>query len=781
MTSHNEKWIAFLTAYNALHPLQPERLRSTERAKIWAKGKGKGIHTILEKKRKLDEEEKPRKKPKRQMTFKEMAERRQKNADAAKAANVNAPPAPDSDALNAPPAPDSDALNAPPAPDSDAPQAANVDGQPVPPADPASDTTLRTTTMLPAWARRDSEIPDGLHWIIDNPVVKKLLQKCRTNHATLDGEEKVFLDELRQASDALNEWHLKLGQMNDVRVSRSGTWTDTVKRITDIVDEVVPDLAPPPDERATHKERIEQAQKYLKSLEKATQRVLKIRGLITVAMPELRRRLSRTLSYQKNKDAPDEASILCGPVDDWVGVFRADQSCKALEPLTADQTADLLFNIVVHGCVKLDTMFPKLKLAVQRQVALKSVELAPLFVYHQPSLSPVLFDRRTIIDRDDLLAEMARADLDVEDEDSEEDPDFVSDTEFAPEYSRSGRKSSLTPEVLQHIKDCIALHTPAADGRRRDEVDRVGTTVPRIQNYLKTKGHNIAEQTLRYAFAPPNSRLTNARRYRKVFDVRPQAPANSEKKDRLDSHHCASQVRIVMEAAVHNKTETTVLSVDCKAVIPLGIEAVSHLVKAKRIVEQGRLTIPDHVYGSTRNIKPLVILNIDIREDDTIEDELKRKHYKFHRNGSLYVRLRPSKFVESNSLTHANDVEHYLDRLPSIDPALVLIVDNGRDIAPSSLAFLLFLWRLFISKKLDVLVVASFVGGHSAYNPVERKMVMLSKRMVGEIHGQGDKKMPPTEEQSMFDKAMEQFATILAGPDKDVDVDVVQCDYDEPN
>eukprot|EP00757_Euglenozoa_sp_SAG-D1_P002527 gene2527-278_t len=67
-----------------------------------------------------------------------------------------------------------------------------------------------------------------------------------------------------QASDVFNDWYLKLGTMEDIRVSVTKTRSEVVQTIAAKKDEVVPDLVPHPDEQATHMQMIQQAQNYLK-------------------------------------------------------------------------------------------------------------------------------------------------------------------------------------------------------------------------------------------------------------------------------------------------------------------------------------------------------------------------------------------------------------------------------------------------------------------------------------------------------------------------------------
>ena len=253
--------------------------------------------------------------------------------------------------------------------------------------------------------------------------------------------------------------------------------------------------------------------------------------------------------------------------------------------------------------------------------------------------------------------ETASKPLKVLTEDEEIPPHLIERTalravdEGSQELSHRGRHKATAkfPQLVSTIQDLLSQQTVSAQNRRRDDSGRIGVTATEIRDYLSTRGMPVHVSTVRRLFKAPNPRTKSASRYSNLFNVRLASHIDTGKEDHIDAHHCAAQVRLMVEAAVHcnaEAEEVAVMSVDTKCVVPLGCLAVSkHIRRTSYLMEKH--VVPDHSFVTGSNVKPVVFMWLDTvgKASERECDSQDREHLPYPRNGPMRIFLRSCRYI----------------------------------------------------------------------------------------------------------------------------------------
>ncbi|CAG8819797.1 18372_t:CDS:2, partial [Gigaspora margarita] len=256
----------------------------------------------------------------------------------------------------------------------------------------------------------------------------------------------------------------------------------------------------------------------------------------------------------------------------------------------------------------------------------------------------------------------------------------LDDESIIEKYDKPERPlaAMLNPNLWDNIHDCIEFGP--AHAKRQRTIIKV-RTIKYLHEALE-KRYNIY---LSYQFG--------------LASV-----ARTDIKQHVNEYYCLVSVKAARVFAAVFASNTIVISQDNKAKISLGIPVVGHTFKTIQLINE-LVTIEDYNFSKGSKIKliPSVYLLIDPNDSNTML-----------RSGQLTIFIRPEYFVGTFLLTHMADL---LSLVNDQDFASVLLKENNI--------------RLVIALDLDYLTVHTYVLYQSAYNPVEKSMASLSKKLAG--------------------------------------------------
>ncbi|KAJ9468611.1 hypothetical protein DIPPA_29541 [Diplonema papillatum] len=354
---------------------------------------------------------------------------------------------------------------------------------------------------------------------------------------------------------------------------------------------------------------------------------------------------------------------------------------------------------------------------------------------------------------------------------------------------RSAGRKKITekyPALVDRIRLLLSGYSAQSHARRRESELKAGCTPTELHRLLEAEGFALSDSCLRRLFKAPNAGRKAASSYLDFFDVRLEGHEDTGRDDHVDDHFCRSQVRLVVEAAMFAnasanlttsgpRDEAMVLSVDAKCIVPLGAVAVNKNINTKtyyRVDPEGaadnqprKPQVPDHSFVTGAGVKPVCVLELvpdpaelSLSRNNATGDARNRLHFPYPRNGPVRIFLRSTKYSRTNSQTNVNDTRVVLMERVCVPPVVCVISDNACDYAPSSMTTAFSLWRLFRDFRLDALVCVTYAAGHSAYNPVERAMSHLSKKLSGCTFGSAPKSTQH-EDRKMHSTAMEAMSS----------------------
>ena len=297
-------------------------------------------------------------------------------------------------------------------------------------------------------------------------------------------------------------------------------------------------------------------------------------------------------------------------------------------------------------------------------------------------------------------------------------------------YDHAGRPPVLFehPDLLEHIHSSIEFG--AADAKRRKEIIKV-RSVAHLQEELENNYNEyLSMSTLRNYMLPNNRTSIAARAHHHPAMVGIANVSRSEKKEHIDSHYCLASIKASKSFASTFSNLVVMISQDDKAKVNVGIPAVGRTFQTVQSIAEP-VEVEDHDFpiGVSQKLVPSVYLMINPADsNDTM------------RTGQLAIYVRPQWYIGTNSLTHMQDLINLVSMREykevfkindTIKPLWVILVDGGPDENPRYLKNIYQYCRLFKKLDLDYLTIRTHAPGQSAFNPVERSMATLSKKLAG--------------------------------------------------
>ena len=320
----------------------------------------------------------------------------------------------------------------------------------------------------------------------------------------------------------------------------------------------------------------------------------------------------------------------------------------------------------------------------------------------------------------------------------------------------------------------VITSTAATNLRRRNETLRSSLTLKQIQKTLKEKhGIEASMTAISLRFKPPRKHTQWGKRHRGSVNVRARRPAKKSRKSHESGDFYFAQVKsFEAYASECGPDMAVVFGVDDKAKVPLGVAAANVTGPVFMSLERDmEVTLPDHDYSVAKGYKLIpslfAVFDLDRTKSPGDTDAVTSKY-----NG--VVTVRNCKYNESSAWTHLYDLEKTLslaldnenlkrqlyepspkptptpkdkgqsdqlqsddessdDSKPKVKPVWLGRVDGGSDnnvrhskVQQSWIFF-------FLTNNLDHLYIVMCPPGWSAYNPVERGMVPLSRCMNGVV------------------------------------------------
>ena len=200
-----------------------------------------------------------------------------------------------------------------------------------------------------------------------------------------------------------------------------------------------------------------------------------------------------------------------------------------------------------------------------------------------------------------------------------------------------------------------------------------------------------------------------------------------------DSHFAAATIEYLKDLAIlFGSKSVFVMSQDDKARVPLGIPAAKRQAPILMHLEY-RIELPDHdfVIADKHKLIP------------SVYGALIFKNEQLSYSGPTYIGIRSGKHDHSTAFTHLADLSKCLSLTEFIcyshsddhqlKPLLIVFTDGGPDENPRFPKARQCYSDLFLKNNLDALFVATNAPGHSAFNPIERRMAPLSRNLSGLI------------------------------------------------
>ena len=157
--------------------------------------------------------------------------------------------------------------------------------------------------------------------------------------------------------------------------------------------------------------------------------------------------------------------------------------------------------------------------------------------------------------------------------------------------------------MIQGIKDWTSNNGITAHERRRDEIGQLGFTMQDLHKFIKEKFYPEnpksapSSSTLRSLFSAPVKDRKNAARYKEVIKAKPGVKRNNANAGAAHKHRqsCFTLVKMTREMSAKHTEDCSIISVDDKCKVPLGVPAVNRLTSLKKFFTDGETpNLPDH-------------------------------------------------------------------------------------------------------------------------------------------------------------------------------------------
>lgn len=297
------------------------------------------------------------------------------------------------------------------------------------------------------------------------------------------------------------------------------------------------------------------------------------------------------------------------------------------------------------------------------------------------------------------------------------------------QYNCPGRPPFLFkyPQLLDHIHECIEFGE--ADNRRRKEVIKIRTTT-HLKSALEERYFEYLSRTcLRNHLLPKNKSTIAARAHHHPAMVAVAGVSRDLRRSHVDEHYCLASVKAAKLLARSFASHSVIISQDDKAKVPVGIPAVSRTFETMQTINEP-VRVEDHDFpiGTSQKLIPSVYLMINPNESDEM------------RSGQLSIFVRSQWDLGTSTLTHLTDLKtlaslpefsHFFNINDQLKSIWILLVDGGPDENPRHEKNIHRYCKFFHLMNLDYLTIRTHAPHQSSYNPVERSMSTLSKKLVG--------------------------------------------------
>ena len=302
-------------------------------------------------------------------------------------------------------------------------------------------------------------------------------------------------------------------------------------------------------------------------------------------------------------------------------------------------------------------------------------------------------------------------------------------------FSRNGfgkpRAEEDQPGLLKAIVDIVSVGA-AADGGRQSERLISCLTLDDLVAELANIGYDLSRSATYLRLQPRRSDTTEGRRHVVTVPIKLSRSENNFRRHHQDAHFASATIRYLKDIAVLLGPKTSfVLSQDDKARVPLGLAAANKQSPILMHLNY-RVRLPDHdwVVATGHKLVPSIYAALDVGKE----------HVGY--SGPTFITIRSGKHDTSTADTHSADFVD-LASLPlfksamknesDVKPVVIVLVDGGPDENPRYAKTIEAAIGHFKRFDFDALFIACHAPGHSAFNPVERRMAPLSHAMAGLI------------------------------------------------
>lgn len=312
------------------------------------------------------------------------------------------------------------------------------------------------------------------------------------------------------------------------------------------------------------------------------------------------------------------------------------------------------------------------------------------------------------------------------------------DEESGIERRAPGRPGMLEkhPDLLDKI-NAIAGGTAAAHQRRRTENVRTPSTLRELNSSLRREGIEMGLTTTYYYTEARNRRTNEARRHNKAAPVRFLRATNDLHKSHIDWNFARCSIEHCRElASMLGSEDVAVISQDDKCRVKVGLPAVNKQVPILTATNN-RVRFADHDFpvGPKHKLIPSVYAALTIEPGTSGDPKLVTN------SGPTYVAIRSAVHSSSTAYSHSLDFSRLyslkefektmLTKDLQAKPVAMIFTDGGPDENPRFKKTIAAAIDHFLTHDLDFLVVVTNAPERSAFNPVERRMAPLTKRMAG--------------------------------------------------
>lgn len=361
--------------------------------------------------------------------------------------------------------------------------------------------------------------------------------------------------------------------------------------------------------------------------------------------------------------------------------------------------------------------------AIRNEFMDKYTRLVKVPKYILRSMYKTLVNDGSCEAENDIDCRVSRALIDLD------DPDIILDMRQLNGNARNTQFDAFWNE-LQLYLDSINL---AVDERRHGDVLHlpIAVSLRHLQELIKEKLKEKYPEScpptpslewLRLQFWPNNQYSMSALKYTGKFKVKYGVQVRQLRRDHQDSHYVSVLLQYVRAFAVQYKSNLIFVSVDDKAVIPVGepdcpvatgVRGHNHSLVP---LDGPQLVALDHDFH-INGIVPSVAFVVDVPEN----------HSDSFFNGHAYVTLKDKVTQPSSALRHASEltqlVQSHCDQKKSI---MILVSDGGPDHRVTFGSVRVASLGLFRALDLDMLICVQTCPYQSWQNLAERVMATLN-------------------------------------------------------